>query len=169
MQIPAMITVLFFVALFTGCKTRETAPLASDDPHLAKGPVPIEPACSDNDSDCPAGYYCDRDGCSNYFGRDNRSKLFLECVSEKECVEDDGKRWICHRGRCRSCLKAEECAPGGEAAGWFCWGGHCSTSPPERGRPPVKDIPFPPIPSAGSPPLPLPPAPTATTWPTPPN
>lgn len=161
-------TIFSLVALIIGCKTQETAPEVTVDPNLLKGPVPIPVACNDNDSDCPHGWYCNRDECSNYFGSHNRRKLFRECLSEKDCLEDDRERWICHRGRCRACKNAEECAPGGgETAGWFCDDGRCTTSPPPQkgSNPPVKDIPFPPTSSPGS--TPSPPVPRATTSPAP--
>jgi len=170
MQIYGRMTVLFFVALFAGCKTREGPPLANENPNIHKAPVPITPVppqCNDNDSDCPPGYYCDRDACVNYF--EGSPKFMDECVSEKDCMQDGGNKWICHKGRCRGCLNAEECARGGEAAGWFCRSGKCTTSPPppKVGNPPgVKDIPFPPTPPSDAPPIP--PVPSASAWPAPP-
>ena len=172
MKIYRMMSILVFAALFAGCKTRETAPPAKENTNIHKAPVPIDPLlprCNDNDSDCEPGYYCNRTACTNYF--EGSPKYMDECLSEKDCIQDDGNKYICLRGRCRSCLNAEECAPGGEAAGWFCWGGQCNTSPPpppERlGNPPgVKDIPFPPTPPSDAPPFPLPTS--ASAWPAPP-
>lgn len=154
------------ILLAESCQAREPPPPA-EGPVLPPRVPPIE-TCRDDDADCPSGSYCNRTDCWNVF--DDRTKLFRPCEDDDACVESDGSKWICHRGRCRKCLRAEECARG-EQAGLSCQAdGRCSALPQKStGQSPSHPAPhiqLPPPSSSGAPPLPSLP-PSATAWPAP--
>jgi hypothetical protein len=168
----ATVLVLFAVLpLSATCKAREPPPPVDEEP--TPSIVQLPDPCQDNDADCPPGTACNRVACSA-LGLEHgpMDKLLEPCNSDEACVVGHGDRLVCIRGLCRGCMNAEECAPGGERAGWFCLdppAGRCSTTR-ERKRIPSPydrpDIPFPP--TDGPPPPPPPPGATASTLPAPP-
>jgi hypothetical protein len=116
-----------------GCKTREPTPstegTAETDPWVTdrdrmlaeqKGPPPLVGQCNDVDADCDPGEYCNRNFCWTLDDRTREGKFLIPCKSEEDCFLPDGDKLLCLKGRCRGCMSAEECAPGGEKAGWYC-------------------------------------------------
>ena len=97
--------------------------------------------------------YCNRFVCTQV---SKEEKLATPCTSNSDCVINEYYNRLCLAGRCRGCRNADECAPGGEMAGWYCTSGGSCTQHPEKereginypGRP--KDIPFPKIPPKNS-------------------
>ena len=167
-----ILAAVLLLSNFAGCKPRESISeeererqeeinRASIYPRKAFPPEEHVLPCRENDADCPAGYICDRKVCASVHGRpedrlDNRFGHL--CDGGQACIERNGTRLLCLQGRCRSCLTAEDCALGGERAGWYCiTGRHCSTSPhgPPPSPPPdpsaPQDFPIHPIPAEPAP------------------
>jgi hypothetical protein len=167
----AVVLVLGSCLFFGSCKAREP-PVAEGKPDSGylKAPIPVAPICRDNDADCPPGSFCNRTDCSDVFN--GPSKVLHPCENDAACIGPRGDKLLCLQGRCRMCLNAEECAPGGERAGWYCNTGYCSTKKETRRDPlpPPYGPKYIPFPSTDNLPAPVAPPPDATapTLPTPP-
>jgi hypothetical protein len=168
LQAAVLVVLLAVLPLSANCKAREPPPPLEEEP--TPSIVWIPESCRDDDADCPPGTACNRTACSALGTSAPPGKLMEPCNSDQACDEGDGERLVCIRGLCRGCLTAEECAPGGERAGWFCVYGHrCSTTRERKWTPSPYERPYVPFPPTdGPPPPPPPPGATAPTLPAPP-
>ncbi len=95
----------------------------------------LKPQCHDDDGRCSHDAFCDRDRCMTEFTGDPLYPRLHMCNGDYICKARNGAHFVCLRGRCRSCIKDEECGPGFECNGITTSSLCKPTSPPNPSLP----------------------------------
>jgi len=85
-----------------------------------KRPPPLF-SCAEDDARCSSGTFCNRYKCEPELEYPFYP-LLNPCKTDDMCNARNGAHFICIHGRCRSCLKDEECGSGFQCkqGDWIC-------------------------------------------------